>query len=178
MPVPTAIHVDPFQATLYPADVKVVLPKPDQLIPLLEVIMVFVVSPTATHSDPLYATPFPPVENTAPREIQLIPSKEVASELVPVPTATHIPLFEPSLPYANPLVRVVNPDVVDEIPACDNPDEDPTLCQGITETNTLYNNAKFYGMMIRSGIIKKIDNDSSCQVICENNDFISRRRTN
>jgi hypothetical protein len=91
-------------------DVKMVAPKPVQLIPFVEVIMVFVVLPTATHKDPLYATPNPPVENTAPRETQLIPSKEVATELVPAPTATHIPLLEPSLPYSILLVRVVIAD--------------------------------------------------------------------
>jgi hypothetical protein len=74
--------------------------------------MEFTLRPTATHKDPLYATPNPAIENTAPREIQLIPSKEVASVVVVVPpTATHIPLFEPSLPYAIPLTRTVMPDV-------------------------------------------------------------------
>jgi hypothetical protein len=110
VPLPTATQIDPFQTTLYPAVPKMLVPKPFHKIPFTEVNMVFVPLPTATHRDPLYATPSPCIENTVPREIQLIPSKEVASVAVFCPTATHIPLFEPSLPYAIPLVRVVKPD--------------------------------------------------------------------
>ena len=40
--------------------------------------------------------------------------------------------------------NIVNPAIVDVIPPCADEENNPALCEGITETNILYNNAKFY----------------------------------
>ena len=59
-PAPLATHTDPFQNTSSPV-VRILFPdvEPVHTIPSREVAIVFVPDPTATHNDPLHATPFP-----------------------------------------------------------------------------------------------------------------------
>jgi hypothetical protein len=60
---------------------------------LVEVAIVFVPFPTATHRLPFHATSLPALVNILLREfatpVQVVPSVEVAIVFVPDPTATH-----------------------------------------------------------------------------------------
>ena len=79
VPVPTATHLIPFQATPFPCVKNKEFPTPVQFIPLLEVAIVFVPSPTATKRFPFQATPLPPfekIERLLGTAVQLIPSAE------------------------------------------------------------------------------------------------------
>jgi hypothetical protein len=106
-PAPTATHIDSLDATPYTIFIFGGVVGGCQLIPLVDVIMGGDDWPPATHKDPFHATPYPAVVKSEGRGIQFTPSKDVAIVDVPWPTATHIPLFDPSLPYANAFVLVV-----------------------------------------------------------------------
>jgi hypothetical protein len=62
-PEPTAIHIDPFQNTLFACVVKTVLPSPVHVSPFVEVASEFrVPDPAETQRDPLLTTSYPAVE--------------------------------------------------------------------------------------------------------------------
>ena len=50
------------------------VPNPVHVVPFVDVIMVFVVWPTATHMDPFHAIALPTDEKTVPLGVQFTPS--------------------------------------------------------------------------------------------------------
>ena len=82
---------------------------PVQLRPSIDVAILYVPEPEATHKfEPLYTTPIP-IEKILllpVTPVQLIPSGDVATLNVPLPTVTH--KFEPLYAAARPIVKILD----------------------------------------------------------------------